>query len=138
MTNFILPGAIVLLCLLFIQPALAQNTSHPVSTSSTSESTLSESQKIEQLISMLRSLEGAVFIRNGSEHTAQEAASHLEAKWQKHGSKIKTAEEFIAYLATKSSMSGEMYMIRFVDGKQVPAAEVLHQKLEQFGHVKHK
>lgn len=139
MTNFILLGSIILLSFSSIQTSSAQSTPQAVvTTNKVSKNILSESQKIEQLITTLRSMEGAMFIRNGSEHTPQEAADHLETKWQKHSNKIRTAEDFIEHLATKSSRSGEKYMIRFSDGKQVPAADVLHKKLEQLDHPKHK
>lgn len=138
MTNFILLVALLLLGVFSMQTASAQSTSDAVVTSNASEDSLSESQKIEQLIATVRSLEGAAFIRNGSEHTPQEAADHMASKWKKHSGKIRTAEDFIEHLATKSSMSGEKYMIRFSDGKQVPAADILHRKLEQLSHGKHK
>jgi len=104
----------------------------------TSKAVLTEDQKIEQLITSLREMKGASFIRNGSEHTSQEAADHLESKWKKHSDQVKTAEDFIKYLATKSSMTGEKYMIRFSNGKQVPAATVLYERLNQLNTPHHK
>lgn len=122
---------IALLSCSAMQVVYAQSNSH-VTASKTSVSSLTESQKIEHLIATLRSMKGAVFIRNGSEHTAQEAADHLESKWQKHRSKIKTADDFIVHLATKSSMTGNLYKIRFPDGKIVSTADVLQKELSQF------
>jgi uncharacterized protein DUF5329 len=52
------------------------------------------------------------FLRNGSEYPAQKARDHLEDKYRFAGSRIATAEEFIAYLATKSSFSGQPYHVR--------------------------
>lgn len=114
-----------------VQTAYAQNDSSVANAGKFAKNSMSESQKIEHLIASLRNMEGAVFIRNGSEHSAQEAAEHLKAKWEKHRSKIKTANDFIEHLATKSSMSGELYKIRFADGKTVPTAEVLNRELNQ-------
>ena len=129
MTKNILLLTILLLCFSATQIAYAQSNSHVTGTAKASKSSLTESQKIEHLITSLRSMKGAIFIRNGSEHTAQEAADHLELKWQKHRSKIKTADDFIEHLATKSSMTGNLYKIRFPDGKTVPTAEVLQNEL---------
>jgi len=83
---------------------------------------ISERQKIEALLSSIEHLQGAVFIRNGSEYSAAQAAEHLRYKWGKAGERVKSAEDFIALCATKSSMSGLAYRIRFADGKTVDSA----------------
>ena len=132
MTNYILTGALFLLTFYAIPVAVAQDSPGMATTNNTVKKALTESQKIEHLITSMRSLKGASFIRNGSDHTPQEAADHLEAKWKKHSDKIKSAEEFIKHLATKSSSSGEVYKIRFADGKIIPTSEVLWKELEQF------
>ena len=124
----LLPITLFILCLVVVQPATAQQ-GHGHTTASAKS--LSESEKISQLIEVVRQMKGATFIRNGTAHTCQEAAEHLEAKWRKHNSKIKSAEDFITYLATKSSTSGEPYMIRFEDGSETPTAEVLREALGQ-------
>lgn len=92
---------------------------------------LTESQKVQQLIEWVRHLEGATFIRNGEEYNCQQAADHLQSKWEKHKDQVKTAEEFIDALASKSGMSGEDYQIRFADGKTVTSGEALHQQLQR-------
>jgi len=51
------------------------------------------------------------FIRNGTEYAADKARDHLQSKYRFVGSRISTAEEFIRYLATQSSMSGEPYHV---------------------------
>jgi hypothetical protein len=87
--------------------------------------------EIEALIQVVRSLEGSVFIRNGSEHTPMEAADHLKLKWTKQSKKINTAEDFIALCATKSIMSGSAYTIRFADGREEESADFLKSALNQ-------
>lgn len=129
MKKYILVAAILLISI-SSYTASAQSSPSAVA-ANTSKAALTEGQKIEQLINTLRAMEGTSFIRNGSEHSAQEAADHLESKWKKHSDKIKTAEDFIEHLATKSSMTGEQYMIKFSDGRQVPTADLLYKKLEQ-------
>jgi hypothetical protein len=90
-----------------------------------------ESAHIGNLINHVRTLEGAVFIRNGEEHTPAEAAEHLQRKWDYAGDQITTAEQFIEQLATKSSTSGEPYVIRLQDGKEVPSGQYLRERLEE-------
>ncbi|MCJ8165118.1 DUF5329 domain-containing protein [Pontibacter sp. E15-1] len=92
---------------------------------------LTEIQKVEKLIAFVSSMEGATFIRNGSKHSCAEAAQHLQAKWQKHKADVKTAEEFIEKLASKSGMSGEDYLIQFSDGHTETAAVVLTRALRE-------
>ena len=92
---------------------------------------LTEEQKIGMLIDYIKNLKDVVFIRNGDEHTAEEAAEHLRSKRKKAGSKIKTAVEFIVHIASKSSMSGKPYMIKFKDGRIVTSQELLVEELKR-------
>jgi hypothetical protein len=52
------------------------------------------------------------FVRNGTEYPADKAREHLAGKYHFVGSRIATAEDFIKYLATGSSMSGEPYHVK--------------------------
>jgi len=97
-----------------------------------------EQARIEYLIESVAALNGARFIRNGAEFNSREAADHLRVKLRNAGSRVRTAEDFILYCATGSSMSGEKYRIRFADGRTVDTANFLRGKLaayaEQAGH----
>jgi len=92
---------------------------------------LPEAQKIEALIQAVANLQGAVFIRNGTEHTPQAAADHLRLKWKNAGAKVKTAPDFIQHCASGSSMSGRQYEIRLRDGRTVPARDWLWTELKR-------
>ena len=87
--------------------------------------------EIEALIQIVRSLEGATFMRNGGEYTSMEAADHLKLKWTKQGDKVHTAEDFIELCATKSIMSGAAYRIRFADGHEEASADFLKDALNR-------
>ena len=52
------------------------------------------------------------FVRNGDEYPAAKARDHLESKYRFVGSRIATADDFIKYLATGSSISGEPYHVK--------------------------
>jgi hypothetical protein len=95
----------------------------------TAKTPLSETQKIEFLITSIENLKGAVFIRNGSEYSAEQAAHHLRMKWDSAGSKVKTAQDFIERCASKSSMSGEKYQIRFANGKIEYSQDYFNEQL---------
>src|SRR5687767_4422768 len=83
------------------------------------ESLVSERQKIEALIEHVANLEKAVFIRNGNEYSPSDAADHMRTKLDYAGSRVKTALQFIEHIASTSSVSGEPYLIRFDDGREV-------------------
>ncbi|MCC6699733.1 MAG: DUF5329 family protein [Candidatus Hydrogenedentes bacterium] len=90
---------------------------------------LAEKKKIEQLIAAVEGLNDAVFIRNGTEYKAKDAADHLRRKLEAAGDEIDSATKFINLIASKSSMSGEEYTIRFADGRIVTAGDFLREKL---------
>ena len=60
----------------------------------------------------------ATFIRNGAEHTPAEAVSHIKAKYEHFKNEIKTPEDFIRLAATKSWLSGKLYLVRTPEGKE--------------------
>ena len=95
-----------------------------------------EVRKIEALIAAVESKPDAVFIRNGSEHKAAEAADHLRLKWKHAGDRIRTARDFIRYCATKSSMSGRKYRIRFGDGREMESAVFFEAELQRIEATK--
>jgi hypothetical protein len=90
---------------------------------------LSEARKIDRLIASVESLEGAKFIRNGNEYSPAEAAKHLRDKRSHAGVKLKTADEFIEQIGSRSSLTGEDYTIRYADGRVVKSGEFLRQEL---------
>ena len=90
---------------------------------------LSESQKVDRLLAYIGGLQGARFIRNGSEYSAADAAAHLRLKRDKAGDRVKTADDFIRYCASYSSVSSEAYLIKFSDGRTRTAEDVLREEL---------
>jgi hypothetical protein len=72
-----------------------------------------------------------VFIRNGSAHSAVEAAAHLRRKLAAAHGRITTAEQFIDKLGTRSSMTGIAYRVRFADGREIDSAAWLRQLLRE-------
>lgn len=91
-----------------------------------------EADKIQYLISSAEALKGAKFIRNGKAYEARKAGDHLRIKLKAAGYQIKTAEDFIRLCASKSSVSGEPYLIRFPDGSTVKAEFFFRNRLKEF------
>lgn len=90
---------------------------------------VTEARKIHYLIEVVKT-SGHIFIRNGTEYNSDEAARHLEKKWGRVKDKITTADDFITYIASKSSMSGEPYLIKLKDGKIVASESWLKERLK--------
>jgi len=93
--------------------------------------TLTEHQKIEQLIQSVEQLNDAEFIRNGTAYSAEKATSHLRTKLKKAGGRIKTAQDFIDGIASTSYLSGKPYYIRFKNGRELTAKEFFEAKLRE-------
>jgi hypothetical protein len=70
------------------------------------------------------------FNRNGREHTAEEAAAHLELKYARAGKHIDSADEFITQLASSSSFTGRPYLMS-CKGDTLPAEDWMIDALEQ-------
>ena len=101
----------------------------PAATQTATKPVLTEQAKIEALIGAVEAMPKAVFIRNGSEYTAARAADHLRLKWHNAGRRVRTAEQFITYCASQSSMTGRKYQIRFPDGRTVDSGVFFHEQL---------
>lgn len=91
--------------------------------------TLSEDQKIQNLIAYVEGLDKAVFIRNGEEYNPKQAAKFFREKWKRKSDKVKTAKDFILHCASVSSTTGKPYQVRLSDGKTVNTQELLVKQL---------
>ncbi len=112
-------------------PAEESSTGDSAREGANGDDAVAERDKIEKLIDHVGSLEGAVFIRNGEEHTPAEAAEHLRRKWESGGGEIATADDFIEKLASKLSVSGEEYKLRLKDGTELSSGEYLRERLAE-------
>lgn len=84
--------------------------------------------EIDGLITFVRT-SGVRFIRNGSEYSAAEGADHLRDKLAKAGDRVKTTDDFITGVASKSYLSGKPYLVKFSDGHTQPTADWLRAHL---------
>lgn len=90
-------------------------------------------QEIAHLFTWLKS-SGCQFNRNGTWYGPQEAADHLNEKYQYllGKNRISSAEEFIAEAATKSSMSGQPYLVRCGNAAPVESAGWFRAELDKY------
>ena len=93
--------------------------------------TADEDAKIQYLITRIETLgAGVKFVRNGTEYDAKKAADHLRLKLKKAGDHVKTVDDFIDLCATKSSVSGKPYQLKFPDGTTTELAPYLRAQLK--------
>jgi hypothetical protein len=93
------------------------------------EITAREKERIEYLIGHVEEMNAEVFIRNGKEYGAGTAARFLRSKWQANTDKVKTAEDFVEKIASRSSTTGTPYRIRLKDGTEIGCGEYLSRLL---------
>ena len=91
-----------------------------------------EQARIEFLIRGVETSSRMKFIRNGTEYDGVAAAKHLRMKLAHSGERVKTAEEFVTYCASESSMTHQKYKIRLADGTTTDAAAYFNVKLREF------
>jgi len=84
--------------------------------------------EIDELITYVQ-MSGVRFIRNGSEYSGAEGAQHLRDKLARAGDRVKTTDDFITGIASKSYLSGKPYLVKFPDGHTQPTGEWLRAHL---------
>ncbi len=90
-----------------------------------------EQQKIEILIKEVGELTDAKFVRNGGTYSVSTAVRFLRRKWEANDAAVKSARDFIDKVASMSGTSGEPYLIRFNDGREIKSREFLLAKLQR-------
>ena len=90
-----------------------------------------EQVRIDKLIRHVEVQKGMKFIRNGTEYTCEEAARFLRGKMDSMGADVTSARDFIERIASRSSMSGKPYHVRFSDGRQMSSAQFLGEELKR-------
>jgi hypothetical protein len=87
-------------------------------------------REIEHLLQFIGT-SGCTFVRNGTPYPADKAREHLATKYRYARTRLVTADDFIKYLATDSSSSGEPYRI-VCDRKEALAGAWLSEELRRY------
>lgn len=74
---------------------------------------------------------GCQFYRNGTWYSPETAQAHLRSKYEKIVSRVQidSAEDFIAKVATKSSMSGQPYKAKCHGAEPITSSQWLNDAL---------
>ena len=100
--------------LLMTLPAYAKLTAH-------------EEARINAMLEGLAQKKDLIFVRNGDEHTCDEAVSHL----RNTRNRIDTAEQFIDKVASSSSITGKPYIVKMPGKSDENAQPFLHALIAQ-------
>jgi hypothetical protein len=95
----------------------------------------SEKEKIDYLLEALEN-SNLIFIRNGDEYSSKEARAHIQKKFEYAGNRITNSDQFITYLATKSSISGKPYYVKYPDGRKVQSSIWMRELLNKLEEKK--
>jgi membrane-bound lytic murein transglycosylase len=88
-----------------------------------------ERVRIESLIAAVEKLPDATFVRNGKAYKPATAAKFLRGKWDDRAREVRTADDFIVKVASKSGTTGRPYLVRFADGREITTAEFFRAEL---------
>jgi len=91
-----------------------------------------EQARIDFLLHQVETSAGIKFLRNGTEHDGKAAAAHLREKLGYAGGRVATAEDFIKYCASESSLTHQKYKVRLADGTVLDAADYFRAELRKF------
>lgn len=87
--------------------------------------------EISHLINFVSSSD-CIFIRNGSEYDAKNAAKHLQKKYKHFNADINSSEKFIALSATKSTLSNKPYFVRCGNSPPITSRKWLLDELKHY------
>jgi len=96
---------------------------------------VSESQKpeVQHLLEFVKTTD-CTFERNGKKHDGERASKHIKRKYKHFRDQITTTEEFIEYSGTKSTMSGNFYLVYCGDNDPIKSSVWLLEELNRFRH----
>lgn len=100
---------------------------------------LQQKTEIEHLLQYVRNTECSIH-RNDTQHNGTDALVHIQKKYDYFKNKITSAESFIKYAATKSTMTNKYYTVICPGRKAVKVKDWLLKELKSYRafHIKMK
>jgi hypothetical protein len=91
----------------------------------------SQIKEVSHLLAFVKK-SGCIINRNGTDYPAEKGVSHIENKYDYFRDDIKNTEDFIEYSATKSTMSGDYYMVTCPGKKTIKTQDWLLTELKKY------
>ena len=86
--------------------------------------------EIDELITYVQT-SGVGVIRSGDGYYGREGADNLRRERGAAGERVKTTDDFINGIASKSYLNGKPYLVKFADGHTQPTGEWLKAHLAE-------
>ena len=90
-----------------------------------------QAAEVNHLLDFIKN-SGCIINRNGDDHPAADGIEHIKKKYDYFRDDIKSTEEFIEYSATKSTMSGDYYMVTCPGKTTIRTRDWLMAELRDF------
>jgi hypothetical protein len=90
--------------------------------------------EINYLIEFVRN-SACEIVRNGKYHGAEKAVAHIQKKYDYFKDDITTAEQFIEYSASKSTVSGKYYLVRCGESQPLRTRDWLLNELKRYREI---
>lgn len=90
-----------------------------------------QKDEVAHLLHFVKNSE-CVLERNGKEHKAEKAVSHIQKKYDYFRDDIESTEDFILYSATKSTMSGRYYTVTCPGKESIKTQDWLLGELKRY------
>jgi malic enzyme len=90
-----------------------------------------QQQEVQHLLSFIRH-SICTIDRNGSLHDGEEAYRHVRKKYDYYRDEIDSSENFIAYAATKSMLSGRHYLVKCGNNPPITTEKWLLKELSHY------
>ena len=91
----------------------------------------SQIKEVSHLLAFVKN-SGCTINRNATDYPAEKGVGHIENKYDYFRDDIKNTEDFIEYSATKSTMSGDYYMVTCPDKKTIKTQDWLLTELQKY------
>jgi len=103
----------------------------PTPVAAVAASQAAETGRIERLLAMIEQSTDIAYVRIGTAYDAPTAARFLRLKWDFMRAKVRSAEDFVREVATRSGTTGTPYLVRYADGREENSAVYLRRFLDQ-------
>ena len=88
-------------------------------------------KEVHHLLAFVKN-SNCIINRNGTDYPADKGLSHIEKKYDYFRDDIENTEDFIELSATKSTMSGDYYMVRCPEKETIKTKDWLLTELKKY------
>jgi len=87
--------------------------------------------EVDHLLAFVKN-SGCIINRNGTDYSAEKGVGHIENKYDYFRDDIDSTEEFIELSATRSTMSGDYYLVKCAGKETIKTQDWLLTELKRY------